>query len=403
MSELNLNFDKFVERRGTDSIKYDAAELFGKPKDLLSFWVADMDFKTSSYVQDATREVVERGVFGYSTPSSRYYDAVGAWMKERHAFEPTREGWLITPGVVFAVTQCVRAFTEPGDPVLIQEPVYYPFANTIRANRRVVVSNDLVLRDDGRYEIDFDDFERKIVENKIKLFILCSPHNPVGRVWTREELERLGDLCVKHDVLVLADEIHHDFVFQGRHRVFETLAPEFARRCVTCTSPSKTFNLAGLQISNIFVSNPELCARLRAEIESTGYCEPNIFGLAACRAAYEKGAEWFDAALRYIEGNIDYAVDFINAQIPYASARKNEGTYLVWANFRETGWSAEELERVVLLEARLWLDPGTLFGASGSGFERINVACQRSYLEKGLNALREAVINAAVAKAKMNV
>ena len=398
MPERNLDFDSFVDRRGTDSLKFDHATRRGKPEGLLSYWVADMDFKTSSYVQDAIRETAEHGIYGYTEPKEQYFAAVAGWMKTRFDFEPCEESLVVTPGVVFALAHCVRAFTAPGDSVLIQQPVYYPFSEVVLDNNRRLVSSDLVLGDDGRYQIDFDDFERKIVDFNVKLFLLCSPHNPGGRVWTRAELKRLGSICLAHDVFVVSDEIHSDVVFSGKHTVFETISPEFAARCATCTSASKTFNVAGLQVANIFVSDRKSRLAFKREIAASGYSQPNAVGLAATRAAYEHGEEWRAAALRYLGQNLDFAVDYVNREIPYATTTRNEGTYLLWINLRETGWSDVELERVVVDDAKLWLDGGRMFGASGRGFQRMNFACPRSYLAQGLERLREAIINASVLK-----
>ncbi len=391
MTEKNLNFDDPVNRYETDCLKYDFAKKRGKPEGLLSFWVADMDFRVSSYIQDALREVVEHGVFGYSESRVRYFNAVKNWMKTRHNFDVKEDALVKTPGVVYALAQAVKAFTKPEDAVLIQNPVYYPFADVVRDNGRKLVSSDLVQQSDGKYVVDFDDFDRKIVENNVKLFLLCSPHNPVGRVWTREELETLGDICVKRNVVVVADEIHHDFVFQGKHVVFETIKPEFAQRTVTCTSPSKSFNIAGLQTSNIFITNPKLRAQFKRAIDASGYSQLNTFGLAATRAAYENGAEWLDALIKYIDANLDFAVDYVNNEIPRAKTRKNEGTYLLWIDLRDSGWTDDEIESVVVNDAKLWLDGGPMFGAPGRGFQRMNLACSRSYLAQGLANLKRAI------------
>ncbi len=392
MSERNLDFDALIDRRGTDSIKFDAAAQRGMPDDLLSYWVADMDFRVSSYVQDALAEVVAHGIFGYSEPDERYFHAVQKWMRERHDFEVTEDRLVKTPGIVYALAQAVRAFTREGDAVLIQQPVYYPFSEVTKSNNRRLVSSDLVIDASGRYHIDFDDFERKILENEVKLFIMCSPHNPVARVWRREELEKIAEICLRRGVLVISDEIHNDFDFEGRHTVFETLGSEVADITITCTAPSKTFNLAGLQCSNLFITNPRLRAQFCAALRASGYCELNPMGLAATRAAYEHGGEWRDAMMKYVEANIDFAVDFINDEIPGVSTVKNEGTYLMWLDCRELGLSVDALDELIVHKAKLWLDSGRIFGAPGNGFQRVNVACPRSYLALGLRQLRDAVL-----------
>lgn len=392
--ERNLDFDAFIDRRGTDCVKYDCAKKFGKPDNLMGFWVADMDFKSPSCVQETLRGVAEHGVFGYSESGERYFNAVATWMRERHDFEVKKE-WLVkTSGVVFALAQIVRAFTRPGDAVMIQQPVYPPFMRVIEKNGRRIVSSDLVPDASGVYQIDFDDFEAKIVKEQVKLFLMCSPHNPVGRVWTKEELTRLGEICLKHKVLIAADEIHHDFSYANNHTVFQTLAPEFAQNCVTCTAPSKTFNTAGLQASNLFVANPTLRKLLEDELDACGCDELNQSGLAATRAAYEGGGEWYEAMLRYVEGNFDLAVEYINNEIPQVSAVKSQGTYLLWVDFRATGWEEKKIEDVLTNVAGVWLNNGSMFGPAGRGYQRMNLACSRDYLRKGLEKMRGAMIEA---------
>lgn len=254
MAERNLDFDKVINRKNTRCLKYDFAVKRGKPADVLPLWVADMDFETSSYIEDALVERAKEGIFGYSEVQTPYFEILANWMKLHHNWE-IQEDWLIkTPGVVFALAMAVKAYTQPGDSVLIQLPVYYPFSEVIQDNGRKVVSSNLYQGEDNRYHIDFQDFEKKIVEENVKLFFLCNPHNPVGRVWSAEELEKLGDICVKNGVTVVSDEIHQDFVFKGKHQVFAGLKKEFQDISITCTSPSKTFNLASMMISNIFYS-----------------------------------------------------------------------------------------------------------------------------------------------------
>ena len=299
MSERNLNFEQGVDRKGTRCLKYDFAVQRGRSADILPLWVADMDFKTSSYIQDALLRQAEHGVYGYTETDETYFDAVRSWMEHRHGWKIEPEWLLKTPGVVFALAMAVKAYTEPGDYVLIQEPVYYPFREVIESNDREVANNVLYQDENGSYKINFEDFERQIVEKRIRLFLLCSPHNPVSRVWTREELEKLGDICKKHGVIVVSDEIHADFVFKGKHQVFAAISKEFADFTITCTSPSKTFNLAGLQISNIFISNPQIRETFKQEINRAGYSQLNVAGLVGCEAAYSDGEEWYEAMKAY--------------------------------------------------------------------------------------------------------
>lgn len=389
MAERNLDFDTIIDRKNTDCLKYDFAKRRGMPEDVLPLWVADMDFKTSSYVEDALAERARHGIFGYSESQTPYFEIVRDWMKHHHDWE-VKEPWLIkTPGVVFALAMAVKAYTEPGDGVLIQSPVYYPFSEVIEDNGRRIVSNTLVLGEDHKYHIDFEDFERQIKENQIKLFFLCNPHNPVGRVWTAEELTRLGDICLKYRVTVVSDEIHSDFIFRGRHQVFADLKREYADITVTCTAPSKTFNLAGLLLSNIFISNRELRHKFRQQVNAAGISQLSPFGLVACETAYTQGEEWYQAMLAYVAENIAFTKEYVEKHLPGVEMVEHEGTYLVWLDFRKTGLSVEELEDLIVNRAKLWLDSGKIFGKSGEGFQRINVACPRQILEEALHRIGE--------------
>jgi len=392
MAERNLDFDTIIDRKNTDCLKYDFAKRRGMPEDVLPLWVADMDFKTSSYVEDALAERARHGIFGYSESQTPYFEIVRDWMKRHHDWE-VKEPWLIkTPGVVFALAMAVKAYTEPGDGVLIQSPVYYPFSEVIEDNGRRIVSNTLVFGEDHKYHIDFEDFERQIKENQIKLFFLCNPHNPVGRVWTTEELTRLGDICLKYQVTVVSDEIHSDFIFRGRHQVFADLKREYADITVTCTAPSKTFNLAGLLLSNIFISNRELRHKFRQQVNAAGISQLSPFGLVACETAYTQGEEWYQAMLAYVAENIAFTKEYVEKHLPGVEMVEHEGTYLVWLDFRKTGLSVEELEDLIVNRAKLWLDSGKIFGKSGEGFQRINVACPRQILEEALHRIGEQLL-----------
>lgn len=389
MAERNLKFDDVIDRKGTDCLKYDFAKRRGMPEDVLPLWVADMDFRTSSYVEDAVIERTKHGIFGYSESKEDYFNAVAGWMKRHHNWD-VEQKWLIkTPGVVFALAMSVKAFTEEGDCVLIQQPVYYPFSEVIEDNKRVVVSNDLYLGEDNRYHIDFEDFERKIIDNNIKLFLLCNPQNPTGRVFTREELTIMGDICLKHGVIVVSDEIHNDFVFKGEHTVFASVKKEFEDISVICTSPSKTFNLASMLISNIFIPNRELKHRLRNEINAAGISQLSVLGLVAAKAAYEHGDEWYEKMHAYVKGNIDYVKRYVKDYLPWVNVIDNEGTYLLWLDFRKTGIDADELDRKIIHEAKLWLDSGKIFGETGKGFQRINVAAPRKIIVECLERIRK--------------
>lgn len=389
MPERNLNFDEIIERKGTDCLKYDFAVKRGKPEDVLPFWVADMDFRTTSYVEDALIERAKHGIFGYSESQEDYFHAIAGWMHRRHHWD-VEPDWLIkTPGVVFALAMAVKAFTEAGDCVLIQQPVYYPFSEVIQDNGRVVVSNDLYLGTDNRYHMDLEDFEQKIVEHHVKLFLLCNPHNPSGRVFTREELTGMGEICLKHGVTVVCDEIHNDFVFQGEHTVFASIKKEYADISVTCTSPSKTFNLASMLISNIFIPNEKLRQRFQHEVNAAGISQLSVLGLVATQAAYEHGDEWYEKMMAYVKSNIDYARNYVEEYLPGVKMTNGEGTYLVWLDFRGTGIETEELDRRIIYDAKLWLDSGKIFGKTGEGFQRINVAAPRKTVTECFERIRK--------------
>jgi len=387
---MYYDFDAVIKRQGTGSLKYDAASLFGMPKNILPLWVADMDFETAPEITEALKSRTAHGIYGYSIPDVGYHDAVISWMKKEHSWE-IKKDWIVrTPGVVFAIAAAVRAFTKPGDPVLIQPPVYYPFADMIRSSRRKVIGNPLVQDQNGRYGMDFEDFEYKIKKNKIRLFILCSPHNPVGRVWTESELKKVGEICLKNHVTVVSDEIHFDFVYTGhQHTVFVKTDKALEQCTVICTAPSKTFNLAGLQVSNIIIPDPGLRKKFSEAIHETGYDETNTLGLVACEAAYRYGRSWYRELMKYLEGNLEFLQNTLEKDFPEIGFTKPEGTYLCWLDFRRLGYSEKELEERMVNKAGLWLDRGSLFGREGKGFERVNIACPQSTLKKALEKMKK--------------
>lgn len=388
---MEYSFDKIINRKNTGSLKYDTARQHGLPEDVLPFWVADMDFQVPKEVIEALVARSQHGIFGYTEPGESYYQVVRNWFYEHFGWE-TQPQWMVqTPGVVFAIAAAVRAFTREGEGVLIQQPVYYPFGRIIRDNHRRLINNPLVYRNGG-YTIDFQDFEAKIVENQVKLFILCSPHNPVGRVWTKEELRRMADICLTHGVIVVSDEIHADFVWPGhRHTVFATLGEEHAQNAVICTAPTKTFNLAGLQVSNIFIPNPELRKKFQQEISKTGYGRLNTMGIVACEAAYAYGREWLEQLKTYLEGNIQLVRTFLQERLPMIHLVEPQGTYLLWLDFSRLGLSESQREELIVHKAKLWFDTGTMFGPEGAGFERINIACPRPLLQVALERLERAI------------
>ena len=385
------DFDRVIDRRGTNSLKYDFAAERGHPADALPLWVADMDFAAPPCVTEALHRLADHGIFGYSEVKDAYYRAVAHWFDTHFGWQPEAE-WLVkTPGVVFALAMAVRALTKPGEGVVIQPPVYYPFYEVIRDNGRRVVENPLLLRD-GRYEIDFDGFETLIRRENAKLFLLCSPHNPVGRVWTREELARLGQICETHGVFVVSDEIHCDFAFSDHpHTMFPQAAPGMAERSVVCTAASKSFNIAGLQVSNIWIPDADMRRRFRREIAAAGYSQLNAAGLAATQAAYESGEAWLDQCRAYLAGNLAFFRDFLRGRLPELKLIEPEGMYFAWVDFSALRLSEAALNELVSRRARLWLDAGSVFGRDSGQFQRFVLACPRSVLKEALERLERAI------------
>lgn len=385
------DFDQVIDRHNTNSLKYDFAVERGRPGDVLPLWVADMDFRAPEPVLHALRKSVDHGIFGYSEVKDDYYEAVADWFRTRFGWK-TQPEWLVkTPGVVFALAMAVRALTEPGDSVLIQPPVYYPFFSVIRDNDRKVVESELVYQN-GRYSIDFEDFERRASARDVKLFILCSPHNPVGRVWTREELRRLGEICQRHGVAVVSDEIHCDFGFpEHPHSIFAEAVPELAEQTIVCTAPSKTFNLAGLQVSNVWIPGEEIRKRFVKEIDRCGYSQLNTLGLVASKAAYEGGGEWLDQCRTYLQGNLDFLRAFLQARIPQIRLVEPEGTYFAWLDCSALNLCRRDLNDLIVRRAKLWLDAGHIFGQNSGQFQRIVLACPRTVLRQALEQLERAV------------
>lgn len=382
------NFDKVIERKGTNSVKFDGEKA---TEGMIPMWVADMDFETLPEVKEALMKRAEHGIFGYAKPTDQYYQAVMKWMKERFDWN-IEQDWIVpTPGVVTALKLAVRALTKESDKVLIMKPVYYPFDMSVNINGREVVECPLVL-EDNHYTCDFDLFEKQIVDHDVKLSILCNPHNPIGRVWNKDELYQMGKICQKHGVKVISDEIHMDFVYEGhQHTPFYNVDESFKEFSIVCTAPSKTFNLAALQTSNIIIANKDMREAFVKEKNISGINDPNIFGLDACEAAYTYGAKWVDELLAYLQGNIDYMKDFFEARLPEIKVVEPQGLYLVWVDMRCLHMNNDELEDFMLNKAKLWLDEGYIFGTGGDGFERFNVACPQSTLTKALEQLEKAI------------
>lgn len=386
-----MNFNKINDRRNTHSIKWDGHAKMNVPNDCTPLWVADMDFQTVPEVTDALVQLAKTGIYGYSYESDDYYQSVIGWMQRRHQWSIKQEWISTTPGVVSAIHACLIAFTQVGDAVMIQKPVYHPFAYAVNGLERKLVNNALVYKDD-QYNIDFADFENQIIENDVKLFILCSPHNPVGRVWTITELTMMADICIKHNVLIVSDEIHMDFVFKPhRHHVLVDLNEKYADHIITLTAPSKTFNLAGLKLSNTIITDLKLKKKFDKVYNDLSVHAGHTFGLVATQAAYDHGDDYVDEMIDYLFENLMFLDRFFKEHCPKIKIVHPQGLYLVWVDFRELGLKDRDLKDFLLTKAKLWLNDGVIFGREGSGFQRINIATPRATLEKALNQLLSAL------------
>lgn len=377
---MKYDFDKTIDRRATNSYKWDSA-----PEGVLPMWVADMDFRTAPAIIDALQKLVVHGIFGYTRVPDAYYDAVTSWFSRRHGWDIDREWIIYTSGVVPAVSAVIKALTVPGDKVIVQTPVYNCFFSSIRNNGCEIVSNPL-RRTADTYEMDFDALERCAADPRAKVMLLCNPHNPAGRVWTPDELTRLGNICLRNGVTVVADEIHCELVYQGfKYTPFASLSDAFLHRSVTCVSPSKAFNIAGLQIANIVAFDNDLRSRIDKAININEVCDVNPFGVAATIAAYNEGEEWLNQLVDYLHGNYEAMAEFCRRELPEFPITRLEGTYLVWMDCSSLGMPSDALEHALLDDARLWLNAGTMYGAEGEGYMRWNIACPRSVMLDGLN------------------
>ena len=377
---MKYDFDKTIDRRATNSYKWDSA-----PEGVLPMWVADMDFRTAPAIIDALQKRVAHGIFGYTRVPDAYYDAVTSWFSRRHGWDIDREWIIYTSGVVPAVSAVIKAMTVPGDKVIVQTPVYNCFFSSIRNNGCEIVSNPL-RRTADTYEMDFDALEHCAADPRAKVMLLCNPHNPAGRVWTPDELTRLGNICLRNGVTVVADEIHCELVYQGfKYTPFASLSDAFLHRSVTCVSPSKAFNIAGLQIANIVAFDNDLRSRIDKAININEVCDVNPFGVAATIAAYNEGEEWLNQLVDYLHGNYEAMAEFCRRELPEFPITRLEGTYLVWMDCSSLGMPSDALEHALLDDARLWLNAGTMYGAEGEGYMRWNIACPRSVMLDGLN------------------
>ena len=376
---MKYDFDELIDRRGTDCVKWDS-----EPAGVLPMWVADMDFKTAPCITEALKKRVEQGIFGYTRVPESYYDAVTGWFADRHGWHIERDRIIYTSGVVPALSAIIKAETRPGDKVILQTPVYNCFFSSVRNNGCIIAENRLLRRGDT-YEMDFDDLELKASDPAVRLMLLCNPHNPCGRVWRRDELKRVADICARHGVTVVSDEIHCELVMPGYEYVpFASLSPETERMSVTCLSPSKAFNIAGLQIANIVCSDPDRRARIDRAINDNEVCDVNPFGVVALQEAYRHGADWLEQLNVYLHGNYEYMIDFCRRELPRYPVMKLEGTYLAWMDVSALGIPVAILEQRLVDDARLRLNAGTMYGEAGEGYMRWNLACPRARLADGL-------------------
>ena len=379
------DFDRIINRRGTDCVKYDNIPTSGRPADTIPMFVADMDFAVAPAIQAAMHKVADREIYGYPIRGKEYFESIASWYSRRYGWELSEEWLITTPGVVHALNLAVRAYTQKGEHVLLLTPVYGPFGAAVKNQDRVIAECPLCY-DNGVYSVDFEKFEKTIVDNDVKLFLLCSPHNPIGKVWTKEELTRMGEICLAHGVVVVADEIHSDFVYPGhKHTNFANICPAFAANSITCTAPSKTFNLAGLWNSNILIPNAELREKFNAQML---YCHtplPTIFAFEACKAAYNDSEDWLDELLVYLKENMDLTREFFAKHLPRVTFAPTEGTYLMWGDFSAYG-DPDTLEKK-LFDGGIWLNRDADFNAAPAGFYRINIATPRSILVEALERM----------------
>ena len=380
---MEFNFDQVIDRRNTNSYKWDASE----NENVIPLWVADMDFKTAPSIIEALQIRVEQGIFGYTKVPDNYYDAVINWFGKKHGWWFKKENIIYTIGVVPAISAIIKALTVPGDEVIIQTPVYNCFFSSIRNNNCIASENALIYKN-GTYEIDFEDLEKRASSEKAKVMLLCNPHNPTGRVWTLQELDRISEICLRNNVVVISDEIHCELVYPPYNYIpFASMNLSSAENSVSCVSPSKAFNIAGLQIANIICVNEDRRKKIDKAININEVCDVNPFGVLATIAAYTQGEEWLEALKKYLWNNYLFLLDYFKKNLPDYPVTKLEGTYLVWVDCRKLHLDSEKIEEELLEKANVWLNAGSMYGKDGEGFMRINIACPRSRLEEGLNRI----------------
>ncbi|WP_457918094.1 MalY/PatB family protein [Candidatus Lokiarchaeum ossiferum] len=389
LDKKDWNFDQIIDRMQTNSIKWDPIFLkfqFGeKNQDILPLWVADMDFESPSVVKKAMIERAQHQIYGYTFTGLSYFEALKSWYNRRHDWEIERDWVCTTPGIVPAINFIIQRFSKPGDKIVIQTPVYYPFSEAILNNGRQLVENSLLL-EEGQYRMNFEDLESKLKDSRVKIVILCNPHNPVGRVWTKEELTRFGNICIENGVLILSDEIHCDLIMpKFKHVCFASISEKFAMNSITCNAGSKTFNLAGLKQSNVIIPNKRMLAEFRNHLNNLGLMGGTLFGAVSLEAAYNGAEAWLDDLILYLAENFKFLKQYLEKNLPGVSAIELQGTYLVWVDFRNLRLDAKELKRIMEEEAKIGLDDGAMFGDVGAGFQRVNIACPKSILKKALD------------------
>ena len=387
---MHYNFDEIIDRTGTFCVKWDFAEQFLEAKDVLPMWVADMDFRTPDFIVDAVKKRAGHEIYGYTVRPDSYYDSIISWINKKHNWKIKKDWIIFSPGIVPAVYLSVMAYTQPGDKVIVQPPVYFPFFSAVTENERELVYNQLVLKD-GRYYMDFQDLENSI-DNKTKMIIISNPHNPGGSAWTKEELNQLADICLKKNVLIISDEIHSDLIFKPyKHIVTANISEEIAKHTVTMMAPSKTFNLAGMATSSVIISDPDLRRTYQKMFDKVHVGMGNLFGMVASEAAYSNGEDWLKQMLEYVKGNLNYMENYLKKHIPKVKMIRPEGTYLVWLDFRALQMGNKELKNFIQNKAKLGLSDGPVFGPGGEGFQRMNIACPRSVVKEALMRLKEAI------------
>ena len=387
---MKFNFDKIIDRTNNFSAKWSEMNKNFGTNNLLPMWVADMDFLTAPCVMEALKDRLEQGIFGYTTRPSSYNESIVNWLDNRFSWKINQEWLMFSPAVITSISLLIQNLTQKNDKIMIQEPVYSPFHNIVESNERNLVISPLVKLDDGSYVMDYEDIEAKIKD--VKVFILCNPHNPVGRVWTREELTRLGEICLKHNVLVISDEIHSDIILKNhKHTPFASISKEFRENTITCMAPTKTFNLAGLQSSFLVISNPYYYEVMDKAFSILDIKRNNAFSLVATEAAYNYGEDWLYELIKYIEDNVDFAIDYIKNHIPQLKVKKPEGTYLLWVDFSNLNVDKEDLKNALINKGRIALSDGSSFGIGGDGYYRINLACPRSMVLEGLKRIEFAI------------